>query len=193
MAPNGCLPNRSRRRVTATVAPRRATRQRDDSLIWRLTVSRSSLEGRNLILQLPTARTPVRCRPVGRCGWIRTTFSSMALTTVQQSLGAVHGLEIPFIFDTLTQTSHCSGRCSGRNRPDDSRTPCTPPGSPSPPTVIPAGRPTTSITGNNAFQHHLTGGEQSPILETARSERPLAHQKITAHLSPHLHSQNTTV
>jgi len=52
-------------------------------------------------------------------------------------LGAVHALEIPFVFDTLDTDSRCSGRCWGRIRQLSSPSPCTLPGSPSPPTATP--------------------------------------------------------
>ena len=57
-------------------------------------------------------------------------------------LGAVHALEIPFVFDNLGKDTPLVGPLLGDNPPQELPTGCTPPGSPLPPTVPRVGRHT---------------------------------------------------
>lgn len=56
---------------------------------------------------------------------------------IQGSLGACHALDVPFVFDNLTDPSFAP--LLGAPRRSRSPTACTPRGSPSPPSAIPAG------------------------------------------------------
>ena len=63
-------------------------------------------------------------------------------------LGAVHALEIPFVFDALDTDAALFGPLLGTDPPAAARRrPCTRPGSPSPPTATPDGRSTSCAAG----------------------------------------------
>ena len=62
-------------------------------------------------------------------------------------LGAVHALEVPFVFDKARADAPLFGPLLGETRRRSSQMRCTPPGSPSRRTAIRVGRGTTAPTG----------------------------------------------
>ena len=73
-------------------------------------------------------------------------------------LGAVHGLEIPFIRHTGPKSPGCSGRYSEKTRRSISLTPCTQPGSiASPPMVTRLAEVRPQPQSHHALQYQLTG------------------------------------
>ena len=73
-------------------------------------------------------------------------------------LGACHGLEIPFVFDTLSKDTPLLGQFLGTTRRKHSPAPCTPPGYRSPPAATRLATIRPEPPGHHALQHHLTGG-----------------------------------
>jgi hypothetical protein len=100
-----------------------------------------------------------RCRPTGgrgsrRSAWPTLTPPRHRAPTCTSSAGPHHssmdasalctGWRSHLSSTPWTPTSHCLGRCLGKNRRSSSPMPCTPPGSPSLPAATWVGRDTTS-------------------------------------------------
>ena len=108
-------------------------------------------------------------------GWPSPQFSGR--------LGAVHGLEIPFVFDTLDPNLPLFGPLLGEDPPRQladtmhaAWVSFAANGNP--------GWPTYDLDHrHDAFQHQLKGGGRSPILGTGPvGRRPLAQGEVTARL-----------